>query len=153
MVSPMLIQGTGGSKFFWNVDANVGAASPNNTDDVQLVQFGYFFKANAAATPPEIRPILAQVKVGIPCTGLEDDPLVKAIRAHQRTRAGTQDGHVSVIKTSNGVYFDATGGHAFMLISIVNNLFDAMPADFPRIDKHPQCPAALKATILASMNR
>ena len=60
---------------------------------------------------------------------------------------GAKDGRVSVIPSSAGVYSDAGGKHSFLLISIVNNMFDAQPNDFPRIDKHPSCPAALKGVV------
>jgi hypothetical protein len=149
MVSPILLKRAAGMRMYWNLDGNVGVNSPNRTDDVQLCQFGYSIMAKAAATPAKLKPIFAQVKVGAPCTGLEDDPLIKAIRAHQADRGGTQDGHVSVIKAVSGVYHDAGGQHSFMLTAIINNIFDAMPNDFPRIDKHPACPPALKASIVA----
>ena len=151
MVSPILLTSPKGQKFFWNIDANVGAISPNRTEDVQLVQLGYSIMANSATLSADLKAIFAKVQVGVQCTGKDDDPLVKAIRAHQAGRGGTQDGHVSVIKTTNGTYFDSSGGHTFMLTAIINNIFDAMPADFPRIDKHPSCPPALKAAVVASL--
>jgi len=147
MVSPILIKKPKGMRFYWNVDANVGANSPNKDEDVHLVQFGYLLMSKAASTPPNLRSVYALVKPGTACTGREDDPLVKAIRAQQASRGGTQDGHVSVIPTSTGVYQDASGSHTYMLVAIVNNMFDAMPQDFPRIDKHASCPGALKAVI------
>jgi hypothetical protein len=147
MVSPILIKKPKGMRFYWNVDANVGANSPNRDEDVHLIQFGYFLMSKAASQPPNLRAIFALVRPGTSCTGREDDPLVRAIRAHQANRGGTQDGHVSVVPTSAGVYPDATGGHTYMLISIINNMFDAMPQDFPRIDKHASCPGALKGVI------
>src|SRR5262245_13266160 len=149
----LLAKPQGGLRFFWNIDANVGAASPNIQDDVELIQFGYLLMSQAPAQPADLKAVLAQVKVGVPCTGSADDPLVKAIRAHQAAIGGTQDGHVSKIKTSSGVYLDPAGEHVFMLIRIVNNIFDATPNDFPRIDKHPKCPPALKASVLAAIVR
>jgi hypothetical protein len=153
MVSAILVKRPAGTLFFWNIDANVGLRSPNNTDDVQLAQLGYSIMATSPKVPPELKSAAAAVKLGVPCTGLEDDPLVRAIRAHEKTHGGTQDGYVSVIRTNNGVYHDSGGAHAFLLTAIVNNIFDAMPGDFPRIDKHPSCPAALKASVLKVMNR
>lgn len=147
MVSPILIKKAVGMRFYWNIDGNVGLNSPNKNDDVQLVQFGYSLMAKTEMNPA-FKAALAAVKVGTPCTGREDDPLVRAIRAHEVVHGGAQDGRVSVIPSSAGVYTDAGGRHAFLLISIVNNMFDAQPNDFPRIDKHPSCPALLKAAII-----
>jgi hypothetical protein len=147
MVSPILIKKAAGMRFYWNVDANVGANAPNKAEDVQLVQLGYFLMSKAASQAANLRAVFSLVKPGASCSGREDDPLVRAIRAHQASRGGTQDGHVSVMPTSSGVYHDATGGHTYMLISIVNNMFDAMPNDFPRIDKHASCPPLLKGVV------
>ena len=145
MVAPFLLKKENGEhKFFWNIDANVGVASPNRTDDVHLIQFGYFIMSTAEVTSADLKPIFAGVKVGVPCTGREDDPLVKAIRAHQRSRGGPQDGHVSKLSS------DAAGfapGRSFMLVAIMNNIFDATANDFPRIDRHPQCPPSVKIAV------
>jgi hypothetical protein len=146
MVSPILIKKAVGMRFYWNIDANVGLNSPNKPDDVQLVQFGYALMAKTE-TDPALKAALAAVKIGTPCTGREDDLLVRAIRAHEVVHGGAKDGRVSVIPSSAGVYSDAGGKHSFLLISIVNNMFDAQPNDFPRIDKHPSCPAVLKGVV------
>ncbi|MBR0800719.1 hypothetical protein JQ615_35695 [Bradyrhizobium jicamae] len=148
MVSGILVQKPGFRKFFWNIDAEVGLNSPNRTDDVQLVQLGYAFMAMAPTTPNEIRATFAAVQVGAFCTGRDDDPLVQAIFAHESSRGGTVDGHVSVIGTSNGIYMDSSGPHTYMLTALVNNIQDGMPNDFPRLDKHPACPPDLKAAVL-----
>jgi 7-keto-8-aminopelargonate synthetase-like enzyme len=34
-----------------------------------------------------------------------------------------------------------------MLTTLENNILDMMPNDYPRIDKHPSCPPALKAAV------
>ena len=137
-------------RFYWNIDGNVGVGSPNRPDDVQLVQFGYSFMAKATGTPAALKAALSQVVVGNACSGREDDPLVRAIRAHEAAHGGKQDGRVSVITVNSGVYHDSGSQHSFLLLSIVNNLFDAMPNDFPRIDKHPACPGVLRAAVVAN---
>ncbi len=149
MVSPVMLQDKQKKLIGWNVDANVGLASPNRDDDVQLVQLGYSIMANVMRFPPALRAIYAQVKPGTRCTGQRDDPLVKAIIAHQASRGGTQDGHVSTIRTASGAYTDMSGLHGYMLIALVNNIYDTMPHDIPRIDRLPSCPGALKAAIAA----
>ena len=153
MVSPLLIDSIGGKKrFFWNVDANVGAMSPNKSDDVHLVQFGYALMSRLPVFDAELRAVFARVRVGVPCTGREDDPLVQAIRAHQRKRGGAQDGHVSPIRAT-GQYADSDGPHAFMLTAINNNVFDSAPRLYPRLDLMPGCPPLVSAAVLAVFAR
>src|SRR5262245_18452306 len=145
MVAPFLLKKeTGEHKFFWNLDENVGVASPNRPDDVHLVQFGYFIMSTSEFTQPDLKPTSANVKLGVPCTGREDDPLVQAIRADQKSRRGPQDDHVSKLRS------DAPGfapGRSFMLVAIMNNIFDATANDYPRIDLHLQCPPIVKTAV------
>src|SRR6201999_1667256 len=84
-----------GKRFLWNIDARVGLNSPNRADDVQLIQFGYTFLAKNRNFPDEQRAVFAAVRVGIPCTGQDSDPLVRAITVHQHYRGGTIDGHIT----------------------------------------------------------
>jgi hypothetical protein len=146
MVCPILVKSPTRTRFYWNIDSDVGLKSPNKNEDVLLVQFGYSLMAKTEKDPA-FKAALAAVKVGAPCTGKEDDPLVKAIRAHELVHGGAKDGRVSVIPANTGVYTDSTGKHVYLLIPIVNNMYDAQPNDFPRIDKHPTCPAQLKVVI------
>ena len=148
MVNAILLRRGETSRFYWNIDANVGAGSPNRNDDVQLVQLAYAIMAARPDTPAGDKAVYALVRPGFPCTGLEADPLVRAIRTHQARRGGTQDGHVSVIAANSGIYPYGTGAAVFMLIALVNNIFDAMPANFPRLDKHKACPPALRASVV-----
>lgn len=151
MVSPIIIKHSDGfGHFYWNVDANVGVGSPNRTEDVQLVQLGYAIMAKSTnpLIPASDKAVFALVKVGAPCTGLESDPLVQAIRKHQASRGGAQDGHVSVLPPAGIDYPHRGGTKGFMLASIMGNIRDAMPTDYPRIDKHASCPAALKASVI-----
>ena len=134
-------------RFFFNLDGNVGVNSPNKKDDVELVQFGYFAMAKVPGTSPALRTVFAAVKPGATYTGAANDPLTQAILAHQKDRGGTQDGHISVINNPAVVYSASDGPHVFMLVRLVNNIFDFMPNDFPRLDKHPNCPAELKRAV------
>jgi hypothetical protein len=133
------------STLSWNISANVGLASPNRLDDVQLVQFGYYAmlinpssKLNA-----EQRDVFSKIVLGQPCDGTANDPLVAAIRAHQKVRGGTQDGHVSPMR-AGGSY---DGHNTFIMIALNNNMRDAVPGSFPRIDKHPKCPPLVTAFV------
>lgn len=152
-MSPILLDSIGGKKrFFWNVDANVGALSPNKPEDVHLIQFGYSLMSRLPTIDADLRVIYARVRVGVACTGREDDPLIQAIRAHQRKRGGTQDGHVSPIR-AGGQYSDSDGPHTFMLTAINNNVFDSAPRVYPRLDLISGCPTLVSAAVLAVFAR
>lgn len=135
-------------RFIWNLTANVGIGSPNRREDVQLVQFGYFAAANNAKNPPrpDLKAIYAAVKPGGDFTGREDDPLIRAIRAHQKVRGGPQDGHVSVM-TGGGIYASGDGPHTFIIVALNNNLVDLVPDGFPRLDQHAACPPDVRDAV------
>lgn len=152
MVKQIIFMGNNGAgRHAWNIDAHVGLRAPNNRADVDLVQLAYLAmsqnpKLNLGA---EQRDALAQLKVGQPCTGAADDPLVRIIQIHQKNRGGTQDGKVSPIATQSGVYQDK-GAHLYMMVVLNNNLLDMIPFGYPRIDQHKDCPPTLKKAILES---
>lgn len=138
--------------FIWNIDSNVGLRSPNKKVDVELVQFGYFcFSLNPTNTP-ELNRIYAAVTPGAVYSGAADDPLTLAIIAHEKERGGAQDNHVSPIHGTSDRYKFKDGPHSFMLAALVNNMRDVMKSDFPRIDKHPKCPAQLKNSVKAAFD-
>lgn len=134
--------------FFWNLDANVGIGCPNKPEDVQLVQLGYYCMATSTdpAVPVQLKPTFAAVVPGAPYSGNPTDPLTRAIIAHQQTRGGTQDGHVSVISNTTGTYDSA--GHQFMLVALDAQIRRQIPGDYPRIDKHAKCPPMLRAAVI-----
>jgi hypothetical protein len=136
-------------KYGWNIDANVGLNSVNADEDVALVQLGYNMMFQHGVGSPEEQQIYSRVPLNSFCDGTPSDPLVQAILAHQRSRGGTQDGHVSMVSTDNGVYTSGSGSqHVFMLIAIVNNIHDEIPDDWPRIDKlGDRCPVPLRTAI------
>ena len=146
MVSPIIINGSAGPRFFFNLDGNVGPNSPNRPDDVQFVQLGYL----AASRNPKVkatqaaRELFAKVVPGTPYNGAPNDPLTLAISAHEAGRGGPRDGHVSVVRGGTGSY---DGTHSYIVISLNNNLIDTMLDDFPRIDKNAQCPAELRLRV------
>ena len=158
MVRPIVVEDTGGPAFFWNLDANVGLNSPNRLDDVQLVQFGFkcMLKTpqgvlTSPLTPDEVATFSA-VRVGPPCTGREDDPLVRAIRAHEKFTGGQQDGRVTV-KPPNANFYGGT--HRFIIIGLVVAIRDLTGDTFPRFDRHPDCQsgAALVKSVLRGCNQ
>ena len=129
--------------FFWNIDANVGPGCPNKIEDVHLVQLAYASAAMNPALAPAERAVYAQVVVGAPYMGGANDPLTIAIRTHQKSRGGTQDGHVSPIGPS-GSY----GPMSYMLIPLNNNIRNSVSNPcWPRIDQHPKCSPILKEAV------
>jgi hypothetical protein len=126
----------------------VGANAPNKSTDVQLVQLGYraLLKSpvNAGRLTAAETDAYSKIKLGATCSGREDDPLVRAIRAHEESRGGTQDGVVSPISQGHIVYTDATGPHALIIVALNNSLKDVLGDTYPHIDQHPECPAELK---------
>jgi hypothetical protein len=149
MVHPMVARSPKGTKLFFNLDGAVGVKAPNHEADVQLVQFAYYAMSELREGSAAELAAFSRVQPGMFYAGTETDPLTLAIREHQRARGGTQDGHVSVIPAGNTLLYD--GMHSFMLVALNNNLRKLMPTDFPRIDKHTRCPAALRSAIQQSM--
>lgn len=147
MVKPFLVERNDGKLHLsWNLNANVGFASPNRQDDVELVQLGYFImgKRKLGAMPTDLLAMMAAIRVGSICTGRMDDPLVQLIFAHQKHRKSTVDGRVSVISNSTGTF----GGETYLLGSLINNIFADQPELFPRVDKHPRCGSTLRQSVI-----
>ena len=148
MVSPLVLTEPGkGPRFLFNIGANVGPGCPNDQADVQFVQLGYYAmlrdpKNSSVLTAAE-RSAFAKVVPGAMYSGAAQDPLTLAILAHEKSRGGAQDGHVSVAR-GGGQY----GQHAFIVIKLNLSLIDTMRGDYPRLDKHPKCPSALRSSIL-----
>jgi hypothetical protein len=132
----------------WNIEANVGLHAPNQLLDVQLVQFGYLMMSMdpQARLQSFEREALAGLQVGPRCTGMPDDPLVKVIIAHQRSRGGVQDGRVSVIATASGSYTEG-GTFTYIMAVLNNNMRHMAPAAYPRIDQDPRCPVDLRRAV------
>lgn len=131
--------------FTWNVESHVGPGCPNKSDDVQLVQFGYYCVAHLPSPPPNCTPadmaIFKAVVPGAPYSGSPSDPLTLAIKTHQRQRGGTQDGRVSPCTGASGSYGETT----WMILALVGRMMDLYSQVYPRLDKCPGCPAALAA--------
>ena len=145
MATPVIVGSGADRRIAWNVSANVGVSSPNNTLDVQLVQLGYFCaKDRSNFYDAATRSIFAQVFPGASYSGQENDPLTRAIRAQEKARGGPQDGHVSVMSNLTTQSYDG-GTHGYLIVRLSNLIMFAMRRDFPRIDKHPMCPPLLRA--------
>src|SRR5687768_9985322 len=102
--------------FFWNLSHNVGPRQPNKIDDVELVRFGYTCakqipNSNVTARMKEeldnLRPI-----------GDFDKDLAAVIVAHQRIIGGTQDGIVSVDRSTNVTHLTYDGKHRWIMSAL-----------------------------------
>ena len=144
MVQTLIAATQSGNKFFYNIEAKVGARAPNRGADVQLVQFGYFAMLrspkNAITLSAAERDAFSKIVLGKLCTGAEDDPLVRAIRAHETSRGGTQDGLVSELRPGHIGYVDPTGRHSLVLVALNNSM-----RDLRRRRTMPARPAVLAA--------
>jgi len=133
-------------RFYWNVDRQVGVGGANKVEDVQLVQLGYFCMAalKSAQVPAEMIAAAAKVQPGESYGGGPNESLSVAIRLHQKLRGGVQDGVVSSASNTQGQY----APHLFwMIISLDQNIADVLGENWPHLDKHPKCPAALSAAV------
>jgi hypothetical protein len=157
MVSGLIATSDKGSKFFWNIDAKVGVKAPNKSIDVQLVQLGYraILKSpvNAGKLTAAEVDAYSKIKPGALCTGREDDPLVQAIRAHESSRGGTQDGVVTPLSQGHVVYTDAGVTRGLILVALNNSLKDVLGDTYPHIEKHAECPNDLKALAAAMFSK
>ena len=134
-----------GGKFGWSVSSHVGPNCPNNPEDVQLVQLGYYCAARtpigvAKFTPQEVA-ILSSVVPGAPYNGSLSDPLTLSIKAHQRVHGGTQDGRISPITGESGWY----GGATYLMLTLCGRMMELRPEIYPRLDKFPNCPTLIVA--------
>ena len=131
------------NRFYWNTHANVGPCCPNKPEDVQLIQLAYACKASnpRSVLDPATRAIYAAVVPGATYTGSPNDPLSIAIRTHQKQLGGIQDGVVSSMKSSSGMY---SADKAWMLVALNNNIADVLGNQWPFIDRHPSCPPTLR---------
>jgi len=146
-----------GDKFFWNIDAKVGAMAPNRGIDVQLVQVGYRAMLKTPANTGKLSAAeidaISKIRPGAICTGREDDPLVRAIRAHEQRRGGPQDGVVSPLGQNHIGYFDGTEMQAMILLALNNSLKDVLGNGYPHIDQYSECPLELKNLALTMFGR
>ncbi len=123
--------------FAWNIDTSVGKAGQNSSRaDILYVQWYYKLAVAQAETPPDRKLIYGAVELSGRCSGRDDDPLVRAIYAHQRAISHPQvDGRVSVATGSGMV-----GASAFFILRLGARIARMYPELWPRLDKIPGCP-------------
>lgn len=131
-----------GPKFMWNLDASVGKMAANSDPaDVAFIQWYYTLAVNFHLTNPENKGIYKYVKVTGSCSGRDNDPLVAAIIAQQRSmNHPTVDGKVSVV-TGTG----KLGAYAYFLLRLEARFAIMYPNAWPRLDLIPNCPPNIMA--------
>lgn len=134
--------------FEFNLTADVGKASPNRLDDVELVRFGYFcLGRNPQAT--QITPRLKAALQRMKSNGPHGPDLQEVIDAHQQARGGTQDGKVSIgkaqIRKGQSLRYDDK--HSWIIYILTANMFSNNPDGFPRIDQEIDAGNAISATV------
>lgn len=133
-----------GPKFMWNLECSVGKGGANSVgSDVSFIQWYYTHAAGFHMTEPGNKEIYRKVKITGTCNGTDNDPLVAAIFAQQRSMNHPfVDGKVSVV-TGPGKVGAST---AFFLLRLEARFAIMFPNAWPRLDLIPNCPASIQQT-------
>lgn len=126
--------------FQWNLDCSVGRGG-NNTRaaDVSYIQWYYTLAAENPLTPDDRKAIYQKVQVTGFCSGMDNDPLVQAIIAHQRALDHPViDGKISVARGDGKL-----GAKAFFILRLGARLANMYPTLWPRLDLMPRCPPSV----------
>ncbi|MBN9061757.1 MAG: hypothetical protein J0H41_04855 [Rhizobiales bacterium] len=130
--------------FTWNLDSSVGKGGQNSVAaDVSYIQWYYWLAAKNPKTPPDRQAIYRLVNptgsfTGA-CTGRDDDPLVRAIMAHQQALSHPYvDGRISVARGEGKL-----GEKAFFILRLSARLADMFPDQWPRLDRIERCPPSV----------
>jgi len=132
--------------FLYNIDAHVGTGRQNQLDDVEFVRLGYYSllrNPRAGAIAAEVRAALTLLKP----SGEFGADLDAVIRAHQRSRGGTQDGVVSPMPAGTAWKGRYDSMHTWIVEVLQANLHDLAGDKYPRIDTLEGCGSTLKARI------
>src|SRR5262245_60139527 len=123
---------------WWNLSNNVGMGSPNNPDDVQLAQFGFFCMGLPTSSTTQSRTVYARVRPGAAYTTAANDPLTVAIATLELQLNAVQPEHrVNPFPDRGYSYQDSTGRHIYLLGYLMNSIYDAVGlANWPRLDRH-----------------
>jgi hypothetical protein len=138
--------------FQWALDCSVGKGGQNSIRaDVQYIQWYYKLAAANPETTPERRQIYQLVETTGTCTGLDSDPLVRAITAHQQAIGHPiVDGKVSAVPGGEAGNLKVSGNYTFFVFRIGARLARMFPDQWPRLDLIKPCPSdVLEAAVKA----
>ena len=149
-MKPYLLSAGTTHHFQWNVDASVGKGGQNsNHADVMYIQWYYTLAAAHPETPPDRKIIYQRVKITGVCSGMDGDPLVDSIIAHQQRLQHPQiDGRISV--AIQGVKI---GSMAYFVFRLGSRFANMHPRAWPRLDLIQGCPAPVAAEVTAAIPR
>lgn len=136
------------SKFMWNLDCSVGKGGANcMVSDVSFIQWYYTHAAGFHLTEPGNKEIYRKVKITGACSGADNDPLVAAIMAQQRSMNHPYiDGKASVVKGTGKL-----GANAFFLLRFEARFAIMHPNVWPRLDLIPGCPSSIQQVSRAAI--
>lgn len=142
-----------GIAFMWNLDSSVGKGGANNNrTDISYLQWYYTLAAQSPLVDPDRKAIYKNVSVTGICSGRDDDPLVKAIIAHQRIlNHPVIDGKASALPGNSG-NVRLADQKAFFIIRLGARLAYLYPQSWPRLDQMPRCPPSVAAAVLEACN-
>lgn len=149
-MKPYLHRAGSTAHFQWNLDCSVGMGGQNSlATDVMYIQWYYTLAAAHPMTPQNRKDVYSKVAVTGTCSGRGDDPLVKAILAHQQALTHPViDGRISVA-TGDG----KVGANAFFILRLGARLSDMFPQAWPRLDLIPRCPPAVAQAVREAVPR
>ncbi len=135
--------------FVWNLEKAVGKGGANSVlSDVSYIQWYYVLGAAHPEGNPARQAVYRQVKVTGTCTGLDDDPLVKAITIHQQSlKHPIVDGRISAIPGGASGGLRVGGGKAFFVVRLAGRFAYMFPNIWPRLDLIPGCPASVAKAV------
>ena len=149
-MKPYLHRAGSTTHFQWNLDCSVGKGGQNSlASDVMYIQWYYTLAAAHPNTPQNRKDVYSKVVITGTCNGRGDDPLVKAILAHQQALTHPViDGKISVA-TGDG----KVGANAFFILRLGARLSDMFPQAWPRLDLIPRCPPAVAQAVREAVPR
>lgn len=132
-------------KIVWVTDCSVGKQGQNNLPaDVSYLQWYYTLAATYQETSAEHKAIYKNVEITGTCTGLDTDPLVRAILVQQKDFGHpVLDGKASVVHGSGFV-----DSKAFFVIRLAARFAVMQARLWPRLELMPNCPG-----IIAQLSR
>ena len=146
-----LVQTAASTLHWWNLTNHVGVGSPNNPDDVQLVQFGFFCMGlpTSRIHGTQFRPVYARVVLGSTYTTDPNDPLTLAIGTLEFNHGvGVRNRQINPFPQGRYTYQDRSGPHPYMLGYLMNCIYDAVgQASWPRLDRHANCPPLVAVAV------
>jgi hypothetical protein len=138
----------------WSIETSVGLNAQNsNSEDISYVQFYYTLAAKDIRFSQDRRDVYAQVSVTGQCDGTDNDPLVNAIWIdEQALNHPFKDSKLSVVQNPEGM-IPPGENTAWMILRLGARFCSMYPDIWPRIDKIPGCPEAIKQAVLRAIIR